>query len=249
MDESSWLFAIGFFLIFGHIFARIFFSNEKEKRKRKRNEINNLIETQKGFKSSKGLMNFPYSLSVLRPYPVGLAIDEDSKQICLVNGESLRLINFQDLIESEVVSGGNTVIKTSRASQFTGAAIGGLLFGGVGAVVGGLSGKKVENTDMKSALLKLLVNDINNPTHVIDFVESEDNGQKTNLKIALENAQKWHDIVSVIIRKAEHENQQANNPSLDEKSLSEQIYELSELHKSGVLTDNEFTNAKNKLIS
>src|SRR5690625_2106720 len=45
-----------------------------------------------------------------------------------------------DIIESEVVVDSHTITKTARGSQIGGAAVGGVLLGGVGAIIGGLSG-------------------------------------------------------------------------------------------------------------
>lgn len=69
-----------------------------------------------------------------------MAVDDSSKQLCIILGHSIQLYDYKDIIESEVVIDGKSVTKTSRASQFVGTAIGGVLAGGVGAIIGGLSG-------------------------------------------------------------------------------------------------------------
>jgi hypothetical protein len=222
-----------------------------DEKKSKLNQLRKTIDNQKGFKASYCLIKLP-SKSIFDPdKPVGIAIDDQSKQVCLINNESLRFIGYGDIIESEVIAGGDTIIKTSRASQFAGAAVGGLLLGGVGAVIGGLSGKKVENQDIKNVLLKLLINDTSSPVHVIDFIETTDNGQQTNPKIALQEAKSLHDLVSVIIKQAEQETESKTKkqPEAHQASIAEQIAQLSELHKSGAISDDEFTIAKKKLLS
>lgn len=167
----------------------------------------------------------------------------------MINGELLRLIRYGDIIESEIIAGGATITKTSRTSQLAGAAVGGLLLGGIGAVIGGVSGTKVTSQDVKDVWLKLLINDTSNPVHLIDFIEGA-GVDRTVPKIALQEAQKWHDLVSVIIKQAgqEAESTSTGQSSAVQASFAEQISKLSELHKLGALTDDKFTNAKNKLL-
>lgn len=237
-------------LLLASILAGIVIRKQQHKIKDKRNNIRQIVDNQKNFKVSHFLIKFPYNRPTWIPEPVGLAIDDQSKQVCLINGESLKIIKYSDIIESEIIAGGDTITKTSRSSQFAGAAVGGLLLGGVGAVIGGLSGKTVTKQDIKDVWLKLIINDTSNPIYVIDFIETR-NGQKTDSKIALKEAQKWHALVSVIIKQAEQEAESslAGQIRSRQSSFAEQIYQLSELHKSGVLTDDEFINAKKKLIN
>jgi hypothetical protein len=70
-------------------------------------------------------------------------------------------------------------------------------------------------------------------------------------KMALKEAQKWHGLVSVIIKQAgqETEFKLAGQSGSIPSSFAEQISQLYELHKTGTITDDEFINAKKKLLS
>jgi hypothetical protein len=182
-------------------------SKKQEKKKNKLDKLHQMIDSQKGFKATHCLIKFPAQKSIFddpnKPV-VGIAIDGQSKQVCLINGESLRLVKYGDIIESEIITEGDTITKTSRASQLAGAAVGGLLLGGVGAIIGGVSGKKVTNKNVNDVWLKLLINDTSYPVHLIDFIDKIANTDvKTSPKIALKEAQKWHDLISIIIKQAE----------------------------------------------
>lgn len=76
----------------------------------------------------------------------GIAVDEDAKNICFFQKKDDRLkahfYAYHQIIECELTEDGNTISKTSRASQLGCALVGGLVAGGVGAIVGGLSGSK-----------------------------------------------------------------------------------------------------------
>ena len=248
MSLSTILLLVWFLLM---VIGFVIMGNKNNKIKTKRYQIRQTLNNQEGFKPSHILIKFPYDLRTWIPEPIGIAIDDTSKQICLIDGESLTFIKYGDIIESEILAGGGTITKTSRGSQLAGAAVGGLLLGGVGAVIGGLSGKTVARQDIEDVRLKLLINDTSNPVHEIDFIDTLSNGQKTLPKIAMQEAQKWHALISVIIKQAEEkaESKTVGQTRNFQASFAEQISQLSELHKSGVLTDDEFSNAKNKLFN
>lgn len=250
--DFPWILIIGPLLLFGLIYAGKAVDKRTRDIKDSRSKLRQLIDSREDFKASHCLIKFPYNSPTWIPEPIGLAIDDQSKQVCLINGEALRIIKYGDIIESEVIAGGDAITKTSRTSQFAGAAVGGLLLGGAGAVIGGLSGKTVTKQDIKDVWLKLLINDTSNPVHALDFIGTKNNGQMTDPKVALKEAQEWHGLISVIIRQAEQEFEAKSTKNLEpvtaQISFAEQISQLSELHKSGVLTDDEFIKAKKKLL-
>jgi len=121
-------------------------------------------------------------------YIVG--VDENSRKVCFLDSDSdmdfnsvfiyygaetdniqysARTFSYKDILESEVIIDGETVTKTSRTSQVGGAILGGIFAGGVGAVIGGLSGKTASKEKVKTIQLKIIVNDIKNPLQIIPF--------------------------------------------------------------------------------
>ncbi len=205
--------------------------------KQKKEDIRSLVDSQSGFKSSHFIAKVPLSTNIL----AGLAVDDSSKQLCIIHGHSTRLYDYKDIIESEVVIDGKSVTKTSRASQFVGTAIGGVLAGGVGAIIGGLSGSTSTKEKVKGVSLKLIVNDTENPVHLIDFIELTNTGS-TVPEQALKEAKSWHDLLSVII------NQGKKYPPAVQHSEADQIERYAEMHKNGILSDEEFSAAKKKIL-
>lgn len=210
----------------------------------KKDEMPQKIKNE-DFNPDKIVVKTPLSTNVI----VGIALDNASNKVCLIEGESTRYIDSRDLIESEVLIDGKSVTKTSRASQFAGAAVGGVLFGGVGAIIGGLSGKTTTEQQAKGVKLKIVVNDIDNPFHIIDFIELTNTGS-TPPKAALNEAQGWHDLLSTIIkineRNADEESKSA--PELSSGSMADEIKSLHDLKNSGAITEEEFQQAKEKVI-
>lgn len=213
-------------------------ANNKEKKE----GIHRKIRTE-NFNPDSVLVKTPLGSNRL----VGIAIDRASSRVCLIDGETKRYIDSNDLIESEVLIDGKTVTKTSRASQFAGAAVGAVLLGGVGAIIGGLSGKTSTEQQAKGVKLRVVVNDIDNPFHVIDFIEMNNTGS-TRPNVAVSEATEWHELLSTII-KINERNEKEQSPLPSSGSMSEEIKNLNELKNSGAITDEEFQQAKEKLIS
>lgn len=190
---------------------------------------------------------------------IGLAINAERSMLCLVQGETIRHFDTADLIASEVLVDGKMVTRTSRASQFAGFAIGGLLFGGVGSVVGGLSGKTVTQKEVKDVRLRLMVNDLEDPFHVVEMMDAS----LIRPPKAIAQATEWQDLLSAIIRIKERElasrQPQQLRPAQPEAeggasappqitSIAGEIRKLASLRDEGLLTSEEFERVKNRLL-
>lgn len=108
----------------------------------------------------------------------GLAIDEERKKVVLIKngpaGVDLKPITYRDVLSSEIFVDGETITKTARGSQLAGALIGGLALGGVGAIIGGLSGKTRSSEKVKRVDLRITVNDTKSPLHDINLMDKMD---------------------------------------------------------------------------
>lgn len=229
---------IWIFVIVGLIGLAIFGFMQTSGAKEKKDAIRQAIDSQDGFCSSHFVAKVPLSTNILS----GLGVDDTTKKICVIQAESYRFYEYQDLIESEVIIDGKSVTKTSRVSQFVGTAIGGILAGGVGAIIGGLSGNTSTQDVVKGVVLKVIINDTQNPVHVINFIELTNTGS-TIPQQALTDAKLWHDFLSVII------NQGKKDITMKPQSAADEIERYAEMNKNGILTDEEFQAAKRKLLS
>ena len=132
----------------------------------------------------------------------GILLDEESKQICILKcmpRPKTYLYRYSDILACEIIHDGVTVTRTSTSSMVGRALVGGVLLGPLGAVVGGLSAQKTSTSsgDIKRVDLRILVNSVAEPSHVISFLAAEG---------ALAKATHWHGVLSVIIKQAEAEN-------------------------------------------
>jgi uncharacterized protein YecT (DUF1311 family) len=189
---------------------------------------------------------------------VGLAIDEQRKKICLINypQKQFRVISYQDLLSSEIFEDGASISKTMRGSQIAGAIIGNIAFGGVGAIIGGLSGKRKTTGTVNRIDFRLTVNDIKQPIFDINFLNKETQKDKPIYQEALQKARHCHGLVEVLIKRADMEDRQQDqkiNTSnvqqvSQQTSVADELKKLADLRDSGALTAEEFQQQKRKLL-
>ena len=203
----------------------------------------------------------------------GIAVDEGRKKICLIKqiikdievdlpsfqdylSIELEVISFRDILSSEVYVDGETVTKTARSSQLGGSLLGGLVLGGVGAIIGGLSGTKTSSNKVNRIDLRITVNRTENPIHDINFMNIISEKNESVYNHTMEQVRHWHGLMEVIIKRADSEDD-AKQRELTEKapklistgSVADELAKLGELKKQGLLTDEEFLSQKAKLLS
>jgi len=139
----------------------------------------------------------------------GVALDESTKSIYLIfrtnNGFTHKKYQNADLISSEIFEDGHSLTKTSRSSQITNAAIGGLLLGPVGALAGVIMGK--QNTlDVATRIeIRLLLNDTKQPAYTIVFLGHQINKANPTYNMLVQNALHWNGIFIALIKQAENQ--------------------------------------------
>ena len=106
--------------------------------------------------------------------------------------------HFSQIIKADVLKDGITIGTTNRGSQAAGAAIGALAFGGVGAIIGGLSGstRSVENT--KRISINIVVDDLDHPNHKIVFFTARGDGKSRKSLAFLEASKAVADFAAFI---------------------------------------------------
>lgn len=185
----------------------------------------------------------------------GLAIDEQRRKVCLIDHRqqtlAIRVCSYKDLLSCEVLEDGATLTKTVRSTQIAGALMGGLAFGGAGAIIGGLSGKTRTSGKVKKVGLRLAVNDTQNPLHDVNFLNLETKKDGFLYKQAMEQARHWHALIEILIKRADMEdksNVKNGTPQIQWSSIADEIKKLADLHESGVLSTEEFKEQKARLI-
>ncbi len=112
------------------------------------------------------------------------------------------IYTYQDIIGVEMIQNDGAIAQsTERGSQIGGTVVGGLLLGGVGAIIGGLSGKKESNVEAKKLALRIVVNDIQDPFHMIEFFSCSNPIKRSDLfgKKHFEEIEHWLYVLQIII--------------------------------------------------
>lgn len=182
-----------------------------------------------------------------------IGVDESKKQLVIVNSElSVQKwvsIPFKDILSCEMVVDGQSVFKKSTVRTVGGAVLGGVLAGGAGAIVGGLSGSYKENKEIKRVDIRIVSKSTSNNMHYITFFS--DGTNKIYLNSRMEEAEAWKNTISVIIDKNEKEVKE-EQPKLEQVSTSniaDELGKLANLKAQGILTEEEFQKQKEKLLN
>ena len=176
-------------------------SRNKEMIQKIKNDTNDLFEPTKSY--------------ISKNQKSGVEIDEKQKLVRLYytndsNNIEYKIYSFKDIIESEIKIDNNSVLKTGRGSQLAGVAIGGVLAGGIGAIIGGLSGTKKKIEYIKNIDLCIKVSDFEKPLYKINFlsninevgIENKQGYKKDDkeVKKALEDIEYWHTVLNLILK-------------------------------------------------
>jgi hypothetical protein len=212
--------------------------------------IEKALSSLHDFSASQKIMSFDFKS--------GLAVDEQRKKVCLISVKKqvvkVRVISHSDLVSCELFEDGTTITKTVRSSQIVGALIGGVVAGGVGAIIGGLSGKTATAGKVKRIDLRLIVNDTKNPLHDINFINltnSELSKDSPAYQKIMQEARHWHGLIEVLIKKADSEDRARTSqemPAMPPRSIADELKKFVDLRQSGVLSPDEFQQQKLKLL-
>lgn len=206
----------------------------------------------------------PATLSTPTPYMLrrGVTLNADTKYMIGVNWENERLlfggvtgpfeIDFDCLAEIEFIQNDQSVTKTNRGSQLAGAAIGAVALGGVGAIIGGLSGSSRTKSKVKSIDIRIGTDHAKVLGFKVSFFKSAtnagDNPDGIVVQHALPEAEKWYSVLQRAMKQAQSKKGAAPSKPAED-SIEARIERLWKLKESGALTDEEYTEQKRKILS
>jgi hypothetical protein len=136
-----------------------------------------------------------------------IAIDDSARAICLIQRRdselSSEVISYSRIASSEIREDGETTTKANRGSQAVGVAVGALALGGLGAVIGGLSGSKRSESKVKTIELVITVDDVGSPFRKVPFLNAAGAPVKSTsleYKTAHETAREWQARLALAIK-------------------------------------------------
>lgn len=224
-------------IVVGTIFAiYTIVSNKQHKNKSKEvfENLTNFNATDKYLSDSSG---------------VSIAYDEKRKKICLLVEHKAELYEYKDIIQSELDIDGVTVLKQSITGTVGRSVVGGVLGGGVGAIIGGTTGAKTGKEKINKIDLKITVNNSKCPVYRINFMNTETSKGDFFYNISYGVAEKWHGIVTTLIKQAEIEQKNITQNSASSNSIADELLKIKKLLDSEVISQAEFNTLKSKLLN
>lgn len=245
----------GFVLIILIIITGLGFYWRFEEAKEHKEDMNSLIKNLNTIENFIKTKIFYYENSLK-----AIAIDNNTNKLAFITKSGHTIIDYKDILSSEIVEDDNCITKTARGSQIGGALLGGLVLGGAGAIVGGLSGKKYNVSKVKNIDLLIVVNNVNNPVRKINFLDisktDDEDGFDKNSEIYKDSsklAKEWHSVIEIIINQTDKEDGKKEEPiNSDMKnnlSISDELRKLKSLLDDNLLTEEEFKIQKANLLT
>ena len=124
-------------------------------------------------------------------------LDEVSNKFKIVGAreKTNQIFSYSDLIDCELIEDGNSIIKTSALPK---AIAGGILFGGIGAVVGGITGKQTEKKYCNKLSVKFTVKNCKYFSINLDLIKKKTKKDSKEYKKAFNLAQEILSAAKVI---------------------------------------------------
>lgn len=138
----------------------------------------------------------------------GVAIDSSRREILLADEATVRRFTMSSIISCEILEDDVRLAYVNRGSQLAGIAVGGILLGGVGAVIGGLSASKRSINNVSKVILRFMTDDFERPKHdivLLDWSFSKKGLKRDGMlyRAALETAELWHGRVTAMMKAGE----------------------------------------------
>ncbi len=174
----------------------------------------------------QALPDFTTSAFVVSPYGASaIALDQSKRKVALVMTHRKRalVVGFSSLIEAEIRHNDATVTRISKGGIVGGALVGAALAGGVGALVGAMGASRHSEGKLSHVAIRLIVDSLEFPSHeVVLFEASAGQGVSENPSWAIEQADRWHGLLTACIKAEER------NPS---RSVQTEIYDTESMSK------------------
>lgn len=200
-------------------------------------------------KTGKDFTTGKLSLKAYNDY--AFVTDDVNGYVFIVTPIKTHFLLYSDVVSIAYEENGNDVYNKSLG----GAVVGGLLFGGVGAIVGGSTAKATQNKEVSEMAIKILKRDTNDPNIRLliysgAVLKTKETLARNTYEELMKEVAGIKDIFSVIIDMGESKKkQEVSNTNNAAGSIADELAKLAKLKEQGILTDEEFDAQKSKLLN
>ncbi len=176
-----------------------------------------------------------------------LEVDENKRKWSTANNFGrLKTFDYEDIVNFELIEDGETIFSGGLGR----AAAGALIFGGVGAIVGGVTGGKKSKSLCTSLMIKISINNIQNPVEYINFINTPTKKKSSSYQSAFKLAQECLSILEIICQDVENNSLpiKANSDTGSKFSEADEILKFKNLLDAGIITEDEFEQKKKQLL-
>ena len=159
------------------------------------------------------------------------------------NPSNPTLFTYDQIVDYELTEDGEAISKGGLGR----AVVGGLAFGGVGAIVGGVTGKKKTKTEVKSMKLRVSLNHKYKNQLIIEFVPFGTSVKSGSLSYNLYK-QQANDIISFLDGLCSKASVSQAAPQVQQVSGADEIMKYKELLDNGIITQEEFDAKKKQIL-
>lgn len=186
-------------------------------------------------------------------------LDDASQTLAIINNNGHhRLLHYSDILKVSYAENGQTIMSRSTGRTLGGAAVGGMLFGGAGAVVGGMSGNVKQQRKITSMDIRIVTRNTSKPTIILPVKLSSDAHAIENENL-YNSRKEWateiQELISLVIDKADSAAHQpaataspAPQPQSANMSIADELLKLSKLKDQGAISEEEYNALKKKHI-
>ena len=184
--------------------------------------------------------------------------DDLNEFVTVVTPSKIHVLRYTDIVSISYEENGSDVFNKSLG----GAVVGGLLFGGVGAIVGGSTAKAQQNKEVSNMSIKILLKSTSDSTIILKIYEvGKDGSILETKKVAdrmhyeglMKEVSGIKDIFSIIIdivdKNIAMKKSAPVTSLLSSASVADELTKLAKLKESGILSEEEFNAQKSKLLN
>lgn len=202
------------------------------------NELFKVKNATSGIKKQDGKMA-KMGKGLLAVSTVGMS----SLAFAVANAIEDKIFRFDEVIDYELLEDDTQVTKGGLGA----AVAGGVLLGGIGAMVGGMTGKRKTKKSVDSLYLKLTLNDLEYPCVMVPFITKTVKTKSSAYVDAYNKAQESISCLNIILKKLEADQANASTTEASDDPV-EQVKKMKELLDMGVITEEEFETKKKEIL-
>ena len=241
-----WLLILLIIIVALMVGAPILLNASSKDKKMKDNALQNYID----FINKNGISN---SQSISLKNIARIDIETQKKLLgaySYYESESV-VLKFEQILDFEIFENGNSVVSSKTGS----AIVGGLLFGGLGAIAGA-SGSRIISDNCKTLKLNIYTTDVANSVITLDLLDrgiEKNSAEYENIKDTVNKMIGFLKIARESNRQAERKEDKKviveNIEDINQNNNLRKLKELAQLKEQGIINDKEFEESKKKILS